>query len=138
MTIRGTGENMLLDFDPTEIARQITLNTFDTYARIKMTELFNQSWTKQALQHRSPNVLKMIAEFNRLAGWVGTCILSQKTLKTRVHVFEALIKIAQALKEIKNFQALMAFVSGLNNCAVQRLKWTRAKLSKKSVQVKLF
>src|SRR5690606_32119598 len=104
MTLKASTnqERTLLDFDAVEIARQITLNTFSTYSKIKMTELFNQSWTKKELQHRSPNVLKMISEFNKLASWVATCVVSEPTVKKRSHVLEALIKIGVALKDIKN------------------------------------
>ena len=140
MTLKAssTEEQSLLDYDSLEIARQITLSTFETYSKIKVTELFNQSWTKRELQHRSPNVLKMIAQFNHLASLVATLIVSEKVLKKRAHVMETFIRIADCLREVKNFQALMSVVSGLNNCAVQRLKWTHAKLSKKSLQVRFF
>lgn len=34
---------------------------------------------------------------------------------------------------MNNYQLLMAFVSGMNNSALLRLKWTRAKVSKRAL-----
>jgi hypothetical protein len=42
----------VLDYDPLEIARQLTLLDYETYAAIEPTELLNQAWCKQNLMHR--------------------------------------------------------------------------------------
>jgi hypothetical protein len=38
----------------------------------------------------------------------------------------------KALRERNNFSTLMAFVGGMFNAAVARLKWTRASLSRRA------
>ena len=42
----------------------------------------------------------------------------------------------QYLHELKNFSTLMAFVAGLNNAAITRLKHTRAEIPSKLTKVK--
>lgn len=40
------------------------------------------------------------------------------------------------MREKNNFSTLMAFLGGINNAAVMRLKWTRASISKKASEVR--
>ena len=42
------------------------------------------------------------------------------------------------LKEMNNYHILMAFISGMNNASVARLKYTQDKLPKNVKQVNLF
>jgi len=39
------------------------------------------------------------------------------------------------LKQLQNYHLLMSFISGLNNAAISRLKWTKSKLHHKEAQV---
>lgn len=58
---------------------------------------------------------------------------------SRSKLLEKLIRVAAHLREMHNFHSLMALVSGINNSAVLRLKWTREKLPskvKKTLQVR--
>ncbi len=43
----------------------------------------------------------------------------------------------QHLDNLNNFNLLMAFISGMNNSCILRLKWTKSLLSKKSLEVSL-
>ena len=45
-------------------------------------------------------------------------------------------QLRQILRERNNFSTMMAFLGGMNNSAVARLKWTRASLSKKPSEVR--
>ena len=42
----------------------------------------------------------------------------------------------QKLKLLQNYHLLMSFISGLNQAAISRLKWTRSKLHSKEAQVR--
>jgi glycine hydroxymethyltransferase/Rap guanine nucleotide exchange factor 1 len=78
-----------------EVARQLTLPTFKIYSQIKPSELFNQAWLSPKLQHKSPNVLKLIDRFNWVSNWVASSIVSESKIKNRAKVFAMHIKLAQ-------------------------------------------
>jgi len=117
-----------LEIHGEEIAKQLTKNCFDIYKKIQSVELFKQSWSKPKTQHLSPNVIQMINLFNEVSGWVAAAIVQEPTLKSRTSVMTSLLKIAKHLKKLKNYHLLIAFISGLNNSSVSRLKWTFKKL----------
>ena len=135
----------VLDFDPLEIARQLTILDYETYAAIEPTELLNQAWCKQSLMHRygphhaplllsltlffnyfscrAPNLLQMIARFNGISSWVTGVLIEPEELKNRVKVFKKVIAIGKALLELNSLNALMAIIAGWNNSGVLRLKY---------------
>ena len=70
----------VFDFDPEEIARQLTLIDYALFSKIKPAELLNQAWQKARLRHRAQNILRLVERVNNLTLWVATTILSQKVL----------------------------------------------------------
>lgn len=68
----------VFDFDPEEIARQLTLIDYSLFAKIKPAELLNQAWQKAKFRHRAINILRLVDRVNHLTLWVATTILSQK------------------------------------------------------------
>eukprot|EP01125_Pyxidicula_operculata_P009043 TRINITY_DN2986_c0_g1_i4.p1 TRINITY_DN2986_c0_g1~~TRINITY_DN2986_c0_g1_i4.p1 ORF type:complete len:572 (-),score=98.45 TRINITY_DN2986_c0_g1_i4:270-1985(-) len=114
--------------EPLEIARQITLIEFELFYHIRPIEFLNQAWSKAKLRHKAPNLLKSIDYFNRLSTWVSSKILSSSKLKQRAKVWVKFITIAEHLYEHRNFNSLMAVLSGLSNATVHRLKVTRSQI----------
>ena len=68
----------VFDFDPEEIARQLTIIDFSLFSKIKPAELLNQAWQKQKYKHRAQNILRLVERMNNLTLWVATTILSQR------------------------------------------------------------
>jgi len=124
----------LLNINPIELARQITLLDFENYSNIKYHEFLNQSWTNPKLKHKSANVLKMIKRFNGLSKFVILHILSEKIMKQRKKKFSYFIDVAWNLYEMKNYCGAIAIVSGLDNSAVYRLKHTKEKIKESNLQ----
>jgi hypothetical protein len=61
---------------------------------IKPLELYNQAWTKDNKKAMSPNVVWLIANFNKMASWVATEILScHSSLKRRTQTLKHFIAI---------------------------------------------
>jgi hypothetical protein len=58
---------LFLALNESEIARQLTLIEFKIFEAVEPTELLNQSWNKNELKHRAPNILDMISRGNRLS-----------------------------------------------------------------------
>jgi hypothetical protein len=46
-----------------------------------------------------------------------------------------MLTLPQHLKKLRNFHILTAFISGMNNAAVQRLKWTLKKIPNRFLQI---
>ena len=56
--------------------------------------------------------------------WVSTEICMCPHVRTRVGVVETFIKLALALRKLRNYNTLYAVVTGLNHGAVQRMRRT--------------
>ncbi|KAN0023643.1 hypothetical protein ACTFIV_008030 [Dictyostelium citrinum] len=126
----------LFDFDDEEIARQLTLYDFQLYTAIKPTEFLNQAWNKPSMASRkSPTILKIISRFNDISLWVVSLILEPDRVKTRAKRLKRIISIADELRKLNNYNTCIAVISGINNSAILRLKYTRGLLSKKYLDI---
>ncbi|EFA76205.1 Ras guanine nucleotide exchange factor [Heterostelium album PN500] len=118
--------NLLND---SEIARQLTLIEASIFGRIEANEFQEQSWSKEHLKHRSPNIMDLINRANKFSFWVASQILWQEEIADRVKVIEKFINIAKHLRDMNNFNSLMNIYAGLNQSSIIRLKKTFAQLS---------
>ncbi|KAJ3437416.1 ras guanine nucleotide exchange factor i-related [Anaeramoeba flamelloides] len=114
----------VFDVDEEEIARQITLIEFDIFKTIRPKELLNLAWSKPKLKHRAPNVIRFIEKFNSNSRWAQQTILQYDKFRQRGKVISWLIKIAEQLRKLNNFDAVMSINSGLNSSAIHRLKYS--------------
>jgi len=124
-----------LELDDLEIARQMTNRLWADFCRLQPLEFFHSAWSKPHLQHQAPNLLSLVKQFNQISSQTATLVLRERKLRGRARMVEKMIQIAKHLRELKNFHALMAMISGLNNAALTRLRWTRAKLPTKVVKI---
>lgn len=125
----------LMDIDPVELARQITLIDYELFGQIRPSELLNQSWNKPKLKHRSPHVLEMIQRFNTLSRWLSGQILHTEVLKDRIKVMQHIIKLGKALLNLNNFNALNAVLSGIQSAGVYRLTQTKEGMGSKYLKL---
>ena len=56
----------IMDVIPAEFARQLTLIEFSIFESIKFEECFGLGWVKKANASKSPNIIKMISQFNKV------------------------------------------------------------------------
>lgn len=83
----------LLDLDPTELARQLTIMASGLYLKITPQECLCKAWPK--LFGSSAPVISRIAELGTgVTRWVQDCILAQDELKKRAAVIKHFILIA--------------------------------------------
>ena len=75
-------------------------------------------------------VRENVGYFNKLASWTITLILEQKTPKQRASIINKFRLIVVKLREINNFNSLMAISSGLSSVSITRLKRTSEYLKK--------
>ncbi|OAD04204.1 hypothetical protein MUCCIDRAFT_79325 [Mucor lusitanicus CBS 277.49] len=78
-----------------------------------------------AVTSKDNPVLASIEHFNFVSGWIASLIVSQVCMQKRIHVFEFCLQTAVHLRQLNNFNTLMAVLAGINSAPVLRLKQTR-------------
>lgn len=121
----------ILDFDPLEIARQMTLITSKIYCSIRPDELLSLDWTTKDTQ-KAPNVRAMCTINTDVAHIVGDTILASDDMSKRAVVIKQWVKIATHCLELNNYDTVMGILCSINSSVVQRLKRTWEAVSKKT------
>ncbi|KAI8811714.1 ras guanine nucleotide exchange factor domain-containing protein, partial [Cladochytrium replicatum] len=127
----------LLELDPTEVARQLTIMESAAYNKIQPSELLKKAWSdKNEAQgmETAPNVRNFISISNQVTGWVAHTILQEKDLKKRGNYIKQFILIAEKCRKLNNFNTMMSIISGLESAHIHRLQRTWAQLSLRTVQ----
>ena len=122
----------MLDFDPLEIARQITLYKSRIFCAIQPDELLASEWTKKS-GSKAVNVKAMSALSTDLANLVADTILVPVEPKKRALTIKQWVKIAKICLELNNYDSLMAIICSLNSSMVLRLKRTWDLVSQKTL-----
>lgn len=125
------GNIKLLDLEPLEIARQLTLMESKLYNQIQPSECLNKSWSDPKLSHNSENIRRLIERANQLTAWVVESILKEENISVRCKVLKHFISVAEKCRALNNFNSLMAILAALSSAPVHRLKRTWAGLSSK-------
>ena len=121
----------ITDFDPLEIARQLTILASKTFCEIQPDEILSLDWNKKNTTS-APNVRQMCILNTDLAHVVGDTILAPDDAKKRAAVIKHWSKVANCCLELSNYDSLMAIMCSLNSSVVQRLKRTWEIVSKKT------
>lgn len=129
------GDLSILEWPPTEVARQITLIEYEMFKGIEPKECLNQNWNKTHQKEKAPHIYMMIQWFNKMGSWVATQIVTESDAKQRVKVLAWMIKTAYKCKALNNFNAVFEIVGGLTNSSVHRLTKTFEALDKKEKQM---
>lgn len=120
----------ILDFDPLELARQLTVKQMNIFSGILPEELLASQWMKKSGAD-APNVKAMTALSTDLSNMVAGTILQHPELKKRAAVIKQWIKIAQSFLELHNYDGLMAIICSLNSSTITRLRKTWDAISQK-------
>jgi hypothetical protein len=83
----------LLDTDPLEIARQLSIMDFKLYSSIHPIECLKKAWSNDGAENAT-NVKQSIDYCNRLTSWVTGSILNHKEAKKRVVVIKYWSQVA--------------------------------------------
>ncbi|KAI8926456.1 ras guanine nucleotide exchange factor domain-containing protein [Entophlyctis helioformis] len=111
----------LLDLDPIEVARQMTLIESAMYARIMPQELMRQEWAKKRGSIAN-NVRAMSQMSTKVTGWVVSSILSDSDAKRRSIIIKFFIKVADRCLAYNNYNTLFAILAGLDSTTIARLR----------------
>ena len=113
----------ILEFDPLELARQITIKEMNIFCSIMPEELLGSEWTKRSGSN-ALNVRAMSTLSTDLSNLVADTILQYDDAKKRAVIIKHWIKITQKCLELNNFDSLMAIACSLNSSTIVRLRKT--------------
>ena len=112
------GELDLLQLDPTEVARQMTLLDWEYFRAIQPRECLDQCWTKpETAAFEAPNLLAMIERANDISYWATMTVLGGDNKKERANSLVFFIKLIERFRTMNNFHGAMAVHAGLSNSA---------------------
>jgi hypothetical protein len=126
----GAAQPSILDFDPLELARQLTIKQMNIFSSILPEELLASQWMKNGGVD-APNVKAMSSLSTDLSNLVAETILQQQEVKKRAQVIKQWIKIAHQCLELHNYDGLMAIICILNSSTISRLRKTWDAISSK-------
>ncbi|KAL9125922.1 MAG: hypothetical protein Q9217_004943 [Psora testacea] len=127
----GYGTVSILDFDPLELARQLTIKESQIFCSILPEELLASEWTKQS-GSMAVNVRAMSRLSTDLANLVADHVLQAEDPKKRAIVIKQWTKIADKLLDLSNYHSLMAIFCSLTQSTIMRLKRTWECVSSKT------
>ncbi|KIJ14919.1 hypothetical protein PAXINDRAFT_115260 [Paxillus involutus ATCC 200175] len=110
----------LLDIDPLELARQLTITESQLYQKIRPSECLQRS--RQSRTEYHDGVANFIRRSNRIAHWVTYSILCKDDYRRRAALMKQFILVADRCRVLQNFSTMMAIVTGLNSSPIHRLK----------------
>ncbi|KAI9712622.1 MAG: hypothetical protein M1812_006802 [Candelaria pacifica] len=113
----------ILDFDPLELARQLTIKASQIFCSILPEELLATEWMKKS-GSVAVNVRAMSTLSTNLANLVADSILHLEDAKKRALIIKQWIKIAKRCLELNNYDSLMAIICSLNSSTILRLRRT--------------
>ncbi|KAF9013345.1 ras guanine nucleotide exchange factor domain-containing protein [Cyathus striatus] len=119
----------LLDIEPLEMARQLTIMESQLYQKIRPMECLQRS--REQKTDSMDNITAVIQTSNRIAQWVAESILSKDDSRRRAQVVKHLIIIADRCRTLNNFSTMIAITSGLNTPPIRRLKRTWEQVSQR-------
>lgn len=127
----GDGTITILDFDPLELARQLTIKESRIFCSILPEELLDTEWTRKS-GSLAVNVRAMSTLSTDLANLVADSILYLEEPKKRATTIKHWVKIAKQCLELNNYDSLMAIICSLNSSMISRLKRTWEIVSQKT------
>ncbi|KAJ5745448.1 Guanine-nucleotide dissociation stimulator CDC25 [Penicillium odoratum] len=127
----GEATITILDFDPLELARQLTIKESRIFCSILPEELLDTEWTRKS-GSLAVNVRAMSTLSTDLAHLVADSILYLEEPKKRAATIKHWVKIANKCLELNNYDSLMAIICSLNLSMISRLKRTWDIVSQKT------
>lgn len=121
------GSMAFKDLSATTIAEQLTFLEYRMLRRIPFSE-----WKTYVLTGKLKDTTyldRYVALFNGVSRWVQGMVLNCVSPQERAACFEKFQQTAKHLKELQNFNGLMAVAGGLRSTALSRLQKTQELLS---------
>lgn len=127
----------LVDINPLELAKQLTLIESQLFIAVEPFELLDENYLpKKHNLGLAPNVSAIVNFTNQLSNYVIECILYPNIhLQERTSRLQGWLKIALAASHFRNFNSLAAIMTALQNHAITRLQWIWDGLTDKEIDL---
>lgn len=125
----------ITEWSPIEIARQMTLIEYEIFSRIKPRECFKLGWSKPDRHTRSPHIVKLVEQLNKVSAWIATMIIREDTPKKRGALIKHWIMVAKECRSLNNFDGIFTVMGALNNSSIRRLKKSWETISQKKMKI---
>ncbi|TFK20605.1 ras GEF [Coprinopsis marcescibilis] len=126
---KSTKKLRLMDIEPLELARQLTIMESQLYQRIKPMECLQRA--REQKTENIDNITLVIQTSNKIADWVADLVLSKEDSRKRAQIVKHLISVADRCRALNNFSSMIAITSGLNTPPIRRLKRTWEQVSQR-------
>lgn len=128
----------ILDVDPLELSRQLTLREFKLFERITPFECLTRRIRKSKIQNLSIENTRYIDAFihnsNSLTNWVSYMILKYTEAKKRAQAIKYFVSVAEYCRQCNNFSSMMAIISALYSATIHRMKKTWAAVTPRTLE----
>ncbi|CAE6472373.1 unnamed protein product [Rhizoctonia solani] len=111
----------LLDIEPLELARQLTLLESKQYNAIKPIECLARARDEPA---ENDSIKTIITTTNKIASWVAFSVLNKDEPRRRGNTIKHFIHVAEKCRALHNYSSMAALIAGLNSPPIRRLKRT--------------
>lgn len=136
---RNLKKMKIMDVDPLELARQLTVREFKIYEKIKPIECLNRRQRKAVVSRNSPTSAEekryidmFIHNSTELTNWVGSVILKYADVKKRANAIKYFVTVAEHCRQCNNFSSMMAIISALYSATIHRMKRTWAAINSRT------
>ena len=118
----------IFDFSDEEIAKNLTLISFQMMSSIDVNELWNGNFSKEDKLSKAPNVTKLIERFDKLMLFIIEDICSYETNKARAKAITRWANIAKKCKDFHNYNDLLIINQCFSHYLLKKLIATKKKL----------
>ncbi|KAJ3771119.1 ras guanine nucleotide exchange factor domain-containing protein [Lentinula raphanica] len=121
----------ITDFDPLELARQLTIMESRLYGQITPEEILEsgQDGAKPPV-----NVKEVSSLSTAITGWVAESILNERDTKKRTALVKFFIKVADRCVGLHNYSTFRSLLAALDSSTISRLSQTWMGLPQKTKQ----
>ncbi|KAI9635192.1 uncharacterized protein MKK02DRAFT_43873 [Dioszegia hungarica] len=122
----------LSDFDPLELARQLTIMESALFRQLDPVDLLLSGKKGSGPGRIQVDELKQLSTLsNQITGFVADGVLGEADTKKRAGLLKFWIKVADRCFMLQNFSSLFSVLAGLNSSTILRLKKTWDVLNQK-------
>ncbi|KIY72491.1 ras GEF [Cylindrobasidium torrendii FP15055 ss-10] len=125
------GRLKMLEIEPLEMARQLTIMESNLFQRIRPIECLQRA--REGKAESQDNITLCIHASNKIADWVADLILSKEDSRRRAATVKHLITVADRCRTLNNFSTMIAITSGLNTPHIRRLKRTWEQVNQRAM-----
>ncbi|KAJ7263985.1 ras guanine nucleotide exchange factor domain-containing protein [Mycena haematopus] len=117
----------LLDIEPLELARQLTIMSSRLYQRLRPIDCLQRMWGQRT--ENIDNIAVFIQMSNKISLWTMESTLDNDDSRKRAGIVEQFISVADHCRTLKNFSTLADIMAGLDALPIHRLTRTWAQVS---------